>query len=82
MRNFNAAFKKGRTVETQRSNLKTFFVIIILIGVRLSPLGTAATSGLLYQLQIIDEGDLGEIDGMKIGSGKRSTREKLAPAPL
>jgi hypothetical protein len=32
-----------------------FFLIIS--GVRLSPLGTAVTSGLLYKPQTIDEGD-------------------------
>jgi hypothetical protein len=32
-----------------------FFIIIS--GVGLSPLGTAATSGLLYKPQMIDEGD-------------------------
>jgi hypothetical protein len=41
------------------------FFIIILSGVRLSPLGTAATIGLLYQPQMI--GDGGAIGGMKIG---------------
>jgi hypothetical protein len=50
--------------------------------VRLSPLGTAATTGLLYQPQMIDEGDCGAIGGMKIGRGNRSTRRKPAPAPL
>jgi hypothetical protein len=54
---------------------------IILSGVRLSPLGTAATTGLLYQPQMIDEGDCGTIGGMKIGRGNRSTRRKPAPAP-
>jgi hypothetical protein len=43
---------------------------------------TAATSGLLYQLQMIGEGDCGAIGGMKIGRGNRSTRRKPAPAPL
>jgi hypothetical protein len=33
------------------------FIIIILSGVRLNPLGTAATTGLLYQPQMIDDGD-------------------------
>jgi hypothetical protein len=46
--------------------------------VGLSPLGTAATSGLLYKPQMIDEGDCGAIGGMKIGRGNR----KPAPAPL
>jgi hypothetical protein len=34
------------------------FIIIVLSGVRLSPLATAATTGLLYQPQMID-GDCG-----------------------
>jgi hypothetical protein len=45
-----------------------------LSGVGLSPLGTAATSGLLYKPQMID--------AIKIGRENRSTRRKLAPAPL
>jgi hypothetical protein len=45
-------------------------------------LGTAATSGLLYQPRMIGEGDCGEIGGMKIGRGNRSTRRKPAPAPI
>jgi hypothetical protein len=48
----------------------------------LSPLGTAATSGLLYKPQMIDEDDCGAIGGTKIGRGNRSTRRKPAPAPL
>jgi hypothetical protein len=44
--------------------------------------GTAATSGLLYKPQMIDEGDCGAIDGMKIGRGNRSSRRKPAPPPL
>jgi hypothetical protein len=45
-------------------------------------LRTAATSGLLYKPQMIDEADCGAIGGMKIGRGNRSTRRKPAPAPL
>jgi hypothetical protein len=56
--------------------------VAIIIGVGLSPLGTAATSGLLYKPQMIDEGVCGAIGGMKIGRGTRSTRRKPAPAPL
>jgi hypothetical protein len=41
--------------------------IIILSGVRLSPLGIAATTGLVYQPQMIDNSDCGGIGGMKIG---------------
>jgi hypothetical protein len=51
-------------------------------GVGLSRLGTAATSGLLYKPQMIDEGECGVIGGMKIGRGHRSTRRKPAPTPL
>jgi hypothetical protein len=57
-------------------------IIIIIIGVRLSPLGTAATVGLLYQPQMIDDGDSEAIGGMKVGRGNRSTRRKPAPVPL
>jgi hypothetical protein len=45
-------------------------------------LGTAATSGLLYKRQMIDEDDCGAIDGMKFGRGNRSTHRKPTPAPL
>jgi hypothetical protein len=65
-----------------RSRRPPIFFFIILSGVRLSPLGTAATTGLLYQPQMIDDGDCGAIGGMKIGRGNRSTRRKPAPAPL
>jgi hypothetical protein len=59
-----------------------FIIIISSSRVGLSPLGTAATSGLLYKPQMIDESDCGAIGGMKIGRGNRSTRRKPAPAPL
>jgi hypothetical protein len=61
---------------------KDVLIILIICGVGLSPLGTAATSGLLYKPQMIDEGDCGAISGMKISRGNRSTRRKPAPAPL
>jgi hypothetical protein len=48
--------------------------------VGLSPLGTVATSGLLYKPQMIDEDDCGAIGGMKIGRGNRSTRKKTCPS--
>jgi hypothetical protein len=41
-----------------------FLFFIILSGVGLSPLGTAANTGLLYQPQMIDDGDCGAIGGM------------------
>jgi hypothetical protein len=61
-------------------HLHGFF--FILSGVRLESLCTAATTGLLYQPQMIDGGDYGEIGEMKIGRGNRSTRIKPAPVPL
>jgi hypothetical protein len=60
----------------------TTIFIIILSGVRLSPLGTAATTGLLYQPRMLDEGDCGAIGRMQIDRGNRSTRRKPAPVPL
>jgi hypothetical protein len=45
-------------------------------------LGTAATTGLLYQPRMVGDGDYGEIGGMKIGRGNRSTRRKRAPTPI
>jgi hypothetical protein len=59
-----------------------YFIIIIISGVGLCPLGTAATSGLLYKPQMIDEGDYGAIGRIKIGRGNQSTRRKPAPAPF
>jgi hypothetical protein len=56
--------------------------LIILSEMKLSPLGTVATSGLLYQPRMIDDCDCGAIGGIKIGKGNRSTRRKPAPAPL
>jgi hypothetical protein len=50
------------------------FIIIIIIylvsldGVRLSPLGTSATVGLLYQPRMIDD-DYGAVGGLMIGRG-------------
>jgi hypothetical protein len=58
------------------------FFVIILSGVRLSPVGTATNTGLLYHHQMIDDGDCGAICGIKIDRGNRSTRRKHAPVPL
>jgi hypothetical protein len=45
-------------------------------------LGTAATIGLLYQPRMMGDGDCGEIGGIKIDRGNRSTRRKPSLAPL
>jgi hypothetical protein len=49
-------------------------------GVRLNPLDTAVTTGLLYRARMIDE--CGAVGGMRIGKGNRSTRRKPAPVLL
>jgi hypothetical protein len=38
-----------------------------------SPLGTAATTGLLYQPKMTDDGDCGAIGAVEIDRGNRST---------
>jgi hypothetical protein len=65
--------------------LKIIFIIIIIIiiiiaGVRISPLGSAATTGPFYQPQMIYDGDCGAIGGMKIGKGKAKYSEKTCPS--
>jgi hypothetical protein len=65
-----------------KDSYTVLFFFIILRRMRLSPLGTAATTGLLYQLQMIVDGNCGAVGGMKIGRGSRSTRRKPAPMPL
>jgi hypothetical protein len=57
------------------------FFLVSLGGVRLSPLGTSATVGLLYQPRMIDD-DYGAVGGMRISTGSRSTGRKPAPVPL
>jgi hypothetical protein len=57
-----------------------FCFLVFLGGV--SPLGTSATVGLLYQPRMIYDDDYGAVGGMRIGRGNRSTRRKPAPVPL
>jgi hypothetical protein len=54
-----------------------FLIGIVWGGIQLSPLGTAATTGLLCQPRVIMM-----IGGMMIGRGNRSTRRKPAPVLL
>jgi hypothetical protein len=61
--------KPGMIVLVKASSNFTDRQFLLLSGVRLSPLGTAATTGLLYQPQIVDDGDCRVIGGMKIGRG-------------
>jgi hypothetical protein len=50
---------------------------VILSGVRLSPFGTAATIGLLYEPQMIGDDYCGAIGGMKIGKETEVLGENL-----
>jgi hypothetical protein len=82
-RRYNTGRTCGKRIGVQYYYYYYYYLFfIILSGVRLSPLGTAATTGLLYQTQMIDDCDCGAIGGMKIGRRNRSTRRKPAPAPL
>jgi hypothetical protein len=51
-------------------------------GVRLSPSGTSATIGLLYQPRMIDDDEYGAVGGMRFVRGNRSVRRKPAPVPF
>jgi hypothetical protein len=64
-----------------RNQIAFFFLLLLFLsGVRVSSLGTAATTGLLCQQHMIDDGDCGVTGGMKIGRGNRSTRRKPCPS--
>jgi hypothetical protein len=67
---------RGRSKQSHSNGIIFLFLIIFLSSVRLSPLRTAAITGLLYQLQMIDDRDCEAIGGMKIGRGNRSTCRK------
>jgi hypothetical protein len=55
-----------------------FIFFIIFSGVRPSPLGTAATADLMYQPQMLYDGDCGEISTMKIGRKTEVLGENLS----
>jgi hypothetical protein len=57
-------------------------VVIIISAARLSPLGTAVIIGLLYQPQMIDDGDCRATGGMKFGRGNWSTQRNLPQCPF
>jgi hypothetical protein len=56
------------------------FFLISLDGVRLSPLGTLATVGLLCQPRMIDD-DYGAVGGMRTGRGNEVLGENLPQIP-
>jgi hypothetical protein len=77
------AFPCRRKVLHEQKNIKNkvhyyYYFFISWVGF----FGTAATTVLLYQPQMIVDGDCGNIGGKKIGRGNRSTRRIPAPAPL
>jgi hypothetical protein len=78
---FNDGAEEGDFAKLFAIFLFVGFFLVSLGGVRLSPLGTSATVGLLYQHRMIDD-DYGAVGGMRIGSGNRSTWRKPAPVPL
>jgi hypothetical protein len=67
--------------DLEQNSCHTSPLIIILSGVRPSPLVNDTTTGLLYQPLMID-GDCGAVGGMKIGRGNRCTRRKSDPLCL
>jgi hypothetical protein len=66
-----------KTVNEQQG---IFLIGIVGGGVQLGPLGTAATNRPIVPAP--GDYDDGEIDGMMIGRGNRSTRRKPVPMPL
>jgi hypothetical protein len=68
----------GTLLSCERKILIYLLLLFYWWGGTKSPLGTAATSGVLYKPQMIDDDDCGAIGGMKIGRGNRSTRRKPA----
>jgi hypothetical protein len=75
---YRDSFTSTYTVNLFHSLKEILIYIIILSWMRVSPLGTAATTGLLYNSQITDDGDCEAIGGMKIGRRNLSTRRKSA----
>jgi hypothetical protein len=67
------------------SEVSYSFQLVFFFGhseVSLSPLTTAATTGLLYQPQIMDDGDCGTAGAKRIGRVNLSARRKPALAPI
>jgi hypothetical protein len=75
-------FCSGVTVFTNHRHysLTIFSIGIVGSAVQLGPLGTTATNRPVVQAPY--DYDDGEIGGMMIGRGNRSTRRKPAPVPL
>jgi hypothetical protein len=71
------------TIKSSFSTLKGCYYILVLLflsGVGLSPLGTAATTGLLRQLQMIDDGWMRSSRWNENWQGKPKYSEKTCPS--
>jgi hypothetical protein len=75
------AFQSFLTKPTTKHNLSSFRCTCSFYyfshGVRLTPLGTSATLRSIVPALDDDDDDYGAVGGMRIGRGKRSTRENL-----
>jgi hypothetical protein len=63
-------------------NIQCSLCIFIISGVGLSPLGTVATSGLLYKPQIIDEDDCGALVEWRLAGETEVLGENLPNVTL
>jgi hypothetical protein len=79
-RDFTKSIAREKDIDIGNiSDIALFLLFFIIInGVRQSPLGTTATTGLLCQTQMIYDGECGAIVRIKIGRGLLSTRRKPA----
>jgi hypothetical protein len=73
----------GVPAEIRTENILNIIPVQFLVSlgrVRLSPLGTSATTALLYQPRVIDIGDCGAVGGTKIGRGNPNYLEETCPS--
>jgi hypothetical protein len=65
----------------QRVNAGQFVGVVTRNSV-ISELGMSATTGLLSQPRMMDDGHCGAVGEMRIGRGNRSARRKPVPVPV
>jgi hypothetical protein len=73
-------YHRNVDIQLQNYSVKTRKTKMSILGGELSPRGTPATTGLLYQPRMIN--DRGALVIMKIGRGNRSALRKSTPVPL
>jgi hypothetical protein len=76
------ASKRAKTVHALDHSATVTGRIFFFFNLCGGTFGSAATTGLLYQSWMIGDGDRGEIGGIKIGRGTRSTRRKPPSSTL